>query len=57
MTATVAAVVSIFRCTRCLTTGSQEAVISRNGTNASFGPMPIRSTKNVSIAPAAVIDV
>ena len=56
-TATVAAVVSIFRSTRCLVAGSRDAVISTNGTSASFGPMPISSTRNVSIAPAAVIDV
>ena len=36
---------------------SREALISRNGTSASFGPMPISSTRNVSIAPAAVIDI
>jgi hypothetical protein len=36
---------------------SREAVISRNGTRASFGPTPISSINNVSIAPAAVIDV
>ena len=56
-TATVAAVVSILRSTRCLTARSREAVISTNGTSAIFGPIPISSTRNVSIAPAAVIDV
>ena len=53
----IAAVVSIFRSTRRLADGSREAVISRNGTSASFGPIPISSTRNVSIAPAAVMDV
>ena len=56
-TATAAAVVSILRSTRCLAAGSSEAVISTNGTSAIFGPIPISSTRNVSIAPAAVIDV
>ena len=56
-TATVAAVVSILRCTRPLTAGSREAVISRNGTSASFGPIPISRSRKVSIAPAAVMDV
>ncbi len=56
-TATAAAVVSILRCTRRLVSGSREAVTSRNGTSASFGPIPISSTRNVSIAPAAVIEV
>ena len=57
ITATAAAVVSILRSTRCLAPGSRDAVISTNGTSAIFGPIPISSTKNVSIAPAAVIDV
>ena len=56
-TATVAAVVSIVRSTRCLAAGSRGAVISTNGTSAIFGPIPISSTRNVSIVPAAVIDV
>ena len=57
ITATVAAVISILRSTRRLVAASSEAVISTNGTSASFGPMPISSTRNVSITPAAVIDV
>ena len=56
-TATVAAVVIILRSTRRLVAGSREAVISRNGTSASFGPIPISRTRKVSIAPAAVMDV
>src|SRR6266516_2929994 len=55
--ATAAAVVSILRSTRRLVAGSRGAVISTNGTSAIFGPIPISSTRNVSIAPAAVIDV
>ena len=35
--------------------GVSGAVISRNGTSASLGPMPINNTRNVSITPAAVI--
>ena len=57
ITATAAAVVSILRSTRCLAAWSRDAVVSTNGTSAIFGPIPISSTKNVSIAPAAVIDV
>ena len=56
-TATTAAVVSILRSTRCLVALSREAVISTNGTSAIFGPIPISNSRNVSIAPAAVIDV
>ena len=56
-TATVAAVVSILRSTRRFTAESSAAVISRNGTSASFGPIPISSSKKVSMTPAAVIDV
>src|ERR1700761_5331071 len=56
-TATEAAVVSILRSTCCLTPGSMDAVISRNGTRASLGPTPISSTRKVSIAPAAVSEV
>ena len=55
--ATVAAVTIIWRCTRRLVAASSEAVISTNGTSASLGPMPISSTRKVSITPAAVIDV
>ena len=55
--ATVAAVTSILRTTSRLAAASSGAVISRNGTSASLGPMPISSTKKVSITPAAVIDV
>jgi hypothetical protein len=40
-----------------LAAASREAVISRNGTSAIVGPVPIGKTRNVSIAPAAVIDV
>ena len=50
------AVTSIVRCTRRLAAASSEAVISRNGTSASLGPMPINNTENVSITPAAVTD-
>jgi len=55
--ATVAAVVGILRCTNCLAAGSREAVMVRNGISASFGPIPISSTRNVSIASVAVMDV
>ena len=56
-TATVAAVVvSILRRTRCFVAESREAVISRNGTSAIFGPIPINKRRNVSIAPAAVTE-
>ena len=55
--ATVAAVTIIWRSTRRLVAASSEAVISTNGTSASLGPMPISSTRKVSITPAAVIDV
>ena len=57
ISATVPAVTSILRCIRRLVAASGEAVISANGTRASLGPMPINSTRNVSIATAAVIDV
>ena len=55
--ATVAAVTIILRSTRRLVAASSDAVISTNGTSASLGPMPISSTRKVSITPAAVIDV
>ena len=55
--ATVAAVTIIWRCTRRLVAASSDAVISTNGTSASLGPMPISSTRKVSITPAAVIEV
>ena len=49
-TAATAAVVSIFRVTRALVAASMSAVMSRNGTSAIFGPIPISSRKNRSIA-------
>jgi hypothetical protein len=40
--------------TRWLVAGSSGAVMRRKGTSASLGPMPISSTRKVSITPAAV---
>src|SRR5215831_9007774 len=50
--ATVAAVVSILRMTRRLVAFDMPLVMSRNGTSAILGPMPIRSSRNVSMTKA-----
>ena len=50
----MAAVVSILRRTRRLVAFGIPAVASRNGTSAILGPIPIRSSRNVSMTKAAV---
>jgi hypothetical protein len=42
-----AAVTSILCWTRRLVAGSSEAVVCKNGTSVSFGPIPINSTRKV----------
>src|SRR5215813_7590089 len=54
--ATRAAVVSILRRTRRLVDAVMPAVISRNGTSAILGPIPIRSSRKVSMTKAASSD-
>jgi hypothetical protein len=54
--ATIAAVVSILRRTRRLTASGMPAVASRNGTSAIFGPIPISSSRKVSMTKAASSD-
>jgi hypothetical protein len=50
-------VVSIFRTTRRLVAVPMPAVALRNGTNATVGPMPIRSIKNRAMTMMGSIDV
>jgi hypothetical protein len=52
----MAAVVSILRRTRRLVTSGMSAVASRKGTSAIFGPIPIRSSRKVSMTKAASSD-
>ena len=54
--ATVAAVVSILRSTRRLTASGMSAVTERKGTSAILGPIPIRSSRNVSMTKVASSD-
>ena len=54
--ATTAAVVSILRRTRRLVDSVMPAVMSRNGTSAILGPIPIRSSRKVSMTKAASSD-
>jgi hypothetical protein len=49
MSATTPAVVSILRTTCALDALSIVAVTSKNGTSAIFGPIPISSSRNVSM--------
>ena len=49
ISATTPAVVSILRTIRALVAGSRGPVISTKGTSAIFGPIPISSSKKVSI--------
>jgi hypothetical protein len=55
-TATVAAVVNILRRTRRLVASGMSAVASRKGTSAILGPIPIRSSRKVSMTKAASSD-
>jgi hypothetical protein len=52
----MAAVVSILRTTRRLTASGIPVVASRNGTSAILGPIPISSSRNVSMTKAASSD-
>ena len=52
----MAAVVSILRRTRRLVASGMPAVISRNGTSAILGPIPISSSRNVSMTKVAFSD-
>ena len=52
----MAAVVSILRRTRRLVASGICLVVSRNGTSAILGPIPIRSSRNVSMTKAAFSD-
>ena len=54
--ATVVAVVNILRRTRRLVASGMSAVASRNGTSAILGPIPIRSSRKVSMTKAASSD-
>ena len=54
--ATAAAVVIILRTTRRLVSGGMSAVAERKGTSAIFGPIPISSSRNVSMTKAASRD-
>ena len=49
ITATTPAVISILRMTSAFVARSIAAVTSKNGTSAIFGPIPISSSRNVSI--------
>src|ERR1700683_4286195 len=55
-TATVVAVVSILRRTRRFVASGISLVALRNGTRAILGPMPIRSSRNVSMTKVAFSD-
>jgi hypothetical protein len=48
--------VSIFLTTRPFVAAGMSAVASRNGTKAIFGPMPIRSSKKMSMAEVTLTD-
>ena len=50
----MAAVTSILRSTRRLVSSGICLVASRNGTSAIFGPIPIKSSRNVSITNATL---
>jgi hypothetical protein len=52
----VAAVVSILRSTRRWVACGICLVVSRNGTSAILGPIPIRSSRKVSMTKAAFSD-
>jgi hypothetical protein len=52
----VAAVISILRRTRRLVASGICPVASRNGTSAILGPMPIRSSREVSMTKLAFSD-